>query len=137
MVAPEDDPTTLILAPGSLRDLGTIDAAAAAACGVQKGPIRLLNGYPGPKGWGWRHVQSNPDRVKMIGRRGYSTSLAFACAVAENWRSIHLAEVGRLTLVWHQNGFDLAIAVQWDAGFWSITTMLPFRAINQPKLYEK
>ncbi len=45
--------------------------------------------------------------------------------------------MNRLTVVWPQGGFDLALALQWTDPFWSITTMLPYRTINQPKLYEK
>jgi hypothetical protein len=122
------------------KDCGVIDAAAAKAAGVPEGPIRLLNGWPGKKGWGWRHVTSNPDRVKVIGQRGFATPLAFALAVGQGWEAIHAGPTApgtRITVCMPKDGFDLALALEWSGTFWSITTMLPFRSVGYAKLFEK
>jgi hypothetical protein len=134
---PEDDPNVLILGPGELRDLGEIEEAAAAACGRPAGPIRLLNGYPGPNGWGYRHIISNPDRMRQLLARGFGSPVTFACEVAKNWSTLHQGELERISIAFPKDGFQLALALQWGGAFWSITTLLPFRVHNKPRLYER
>lgn len=137
---PDDDPNIPILGPGKVRDFGEVEAAAATPCGATPGPIRLLNGYPTARGWGYRHITSNPQRVRLIQGRGFGSPVMFAFAVASGWRTLHQAAgpLDRIAVVFPQGGFDLALALQWHPdGFWSITTMLPFRVHNQPKLYER
>lgn len=132
-----EDPKTLILGPAGLRNLGLIEPAAAKAAKVNSGPIVLQQGYPGPRGWGWVHVTGNADRVKQIASRGFPTPLAYACAVASNWKSLRQGEAGKIAVFWPIDGFELGLALTWKAKFWSITTMLPFRSNKQPVLYER
>lgn len=135
---PEEDPSILFALPGGSIDLGFIDAAAAKTLSVSAGPIRLLNGMPGKKGWGLRHLTSVPDRVRAIKGLGYASCQAFVFAVAANWSEIHAAaEPGRLKAVWPTGGYELAIVLQWTGVFWSVTTALPFRPTGKPSLYVK
>jgi len=135
---PKDElPETIILGPGGVRNLGLVDDAAAKTAGVPEGPIVLQEGYPGPRGWGWRHATGNARRVKEINERGFATPLAFACAVAASWTRLHDCGDGRISVSWHEKGFELAVALRWKGQFWSITTMLPFRVHHYPVLYEK
>lgn len=132
-----EPPQTIIQGPGGLRNLGVIESDAATVANIPPGPIVLQEGYPGQRGWGWRHVTSNPERVGQIKARGFATPLAYACAVAANWTLLHEGEGSRIAVVWPKGGFALALALEWKGAFWSITTMLPFRAYNRPTLYEK
>ena len=112
-----------------------IDALAAKAAGIPAGPIRLQYGS---RAWGWRHAEDNERRMRDIRARGYATSRAYTVAVAANWVRIHQGQGQKITIVWPQNGFELALALWWTGSFWSVTTMLPFRTIPQmPLLYEK
>lgn len=134
----EEDPNAIIQAPGGVWDIGYIDEAAAAALGVQSGPIRLLNGYQGRKGWGWVHLTQVEDRMRAIRALGYTTAQAFVFDVAANWTEIHeAAEPGRLKAVWPKDGYELAIVIQWNGAIWSVTTALPFRPAGKPVLYAK
>ena len=105
---------------------------------MNPGPIRLLNGRPGPRGWGWLHLTTVPDRSTAITRRGYANCQAFVFDVAANWTEIHAAnEPGRIKAVLVKDGYELAIVLEWNGRCWSVTTALPFRATNRPKLYIK
>jgi len=76
--------------------------------------------------------------MRDITARGYATALAFAVHVGANWNRIHQGEGQKISVVAPTNGFDLALALRWTGGFWSITTMLPFRTIGKlPLLYER
>ena len=136
---PPEDPKTIILAPGGVRDVGFIDEVAAKAIGVEPGPIRLLYGGQGRTGgWGWVHLTSFPDRVAAIQGRGYPTCQAFVFAVAANWTEIHEAtEPHRIKAVWPKDGYELGIVLEWSGTVWSVTTALPFRAAGKKKLYVK
>ena len=135
---PSEDPNAVIQAPGGVWDIGFIDADAAAALGVSPGPIRLLCGYQGRRGWGWLHLTQVEDRMRAIRALGYSTAQAFVFAIAANWTEIHqAAEPDRLKAVWLKDGYELAIVLQWTGAIWSVTTALPFRPAGKPVLYVK
>ncbi len=135
---PPEDPSAIILAPGGVRDIGAIGEDVAAALGVQSGPIRLLNGYQGRKGWGWVHLTQVADRMRAIRALGYPTAQAFVFDVAANWTEIHqAAEPGRLKVVRPKDGYELAIVIQWTGEIWSVTTALPFRPAGKPVLYSR
>jgi hypothetical protein len=138
-VTAEDDPNTIICPARGVRDIGEIDAATAKALKVKAGPIRLLLGYEGRTGgWGLKHLETRNDRVKAIKALGYATCEAFVFEIAAQWVEVHpAAEPERLKLVWPTGGLDLAIVVEWSETFWSVTTALPFRPTNKPKLYVK
>lgn len=136
----DNDPDVIIQARPGVNDLGLIDGDAAAAAGVPPGPIRLLNGWPGAKGWGYRHVMSNPDRLRAIEGRGYPNAIEFAWAVAQSWTRLHRGPAGpqpRVSVVSRKDDYELALALHWTGTRWSVTTMLPFRRVNYPLIYEK
>lgn len=137
---PENDPNIVINALKGVSIYGEIDAVAAAAAKVPAGEIKLLNGWPGPRGWGWRHVTRAPDRLPAIVRAGHATELSFAYDVGQNWDTLHAGPAGpgiRVSVGMKRGEFYPALALSWNNRFWSITTMLPFRTVNYPILYKK
>jgi hypothetical protein len=128
-----DEPADAIIRPRSgENDCGYIDADAARTLNVQAGPIRLLNGYQGRKGWGYQHLVQVADRMAAIRSLNYPTAQAFVFDVSANWREVHqIREAGRLKLVLPRGGYDLSIIVEWRTVIWSVTTALPFRANPQ------
>lgn len=135
---PADDPNILINPARGVTDYGVIDAAAAKAIGRPAGPIRLYNGWPGPKGWGHRHITSNERRLTAIRQLGYIVPEAFALEVAANWTHIHSGPFhDRITIGLKMGLLYPALALAWNGACWSITTMLPFRSVSYPVIYEK
>lgn len=120
-------------------DCGIIDGASAKAAGIPAGPIKLYYGYPGKNGWGLRHIEGTPGRVKDI-CRDYASPMAFACEVGKNWDAIHKGPAGpqpRITISMEKNGERHGIPLQWNGRAWSIVTMLPFRQVNYEIIYKK
>ncbi|MCF4130274.1 hypothetical protein [Methylobacterium sp. SyP6R] len=121
--------------------LGHIDALAAAACGVAPGAIKLLEGVPGPRGWGAAHIETTPNRMRQLKGVGFNTALAFVQAIAKGWTKILRGDHGRLILVYQVGGRDHCAVVEHKGpvgrGFWSVTTAIPKRVAREPMLYMK
>jgi hypothetical protein len=62
----EDVAKRFVEAPGGGPDFGKIDDEAAAVINKPSGAIRLQEGYPGPKGYGNRHIEGYPDRIRRL-----------------------------------------------------------------------
>lgn len=138
----DDDPDLCIGAKFHQIQFGEIDAAVAAASGISTGEIRLYNGWPGPKGWGHRHVLSTPGRVEKIQRIGFADEKAFAWEIAQNFTVIHEGDGGRaqrIMIYMPYKGMWPGLALDWRGTCWSITTMLPFHSIgaSYAQIYEK
>jgi hypothetical protein len=118
-----------LAAPNGTEDFGEVDAVSAAACGVAAGPVRLQHGYEGAEGFGNRHVEAYPARMKQLANLGYPTFAAFAYAVAQSYQRIGDGDRGRLLLIYRSMGYDLRLVIQHNAqgGFWTIVTGLPYR----------
>jgi hypothetical protein len=123
--------------PGGI-DFGHIAPEVAALIGRPPGPIRLQRGIPGPKGFGHDHIATAEGRLTQMARLGYPDCAAFVHAVARNFQRI--GEGGapnRLALVFRHQGHDLQIIVQHaTAGFWGVTTALPYRVARCRLLWE-
>lgn len=132
----EAEPNTIILAPGSVKDIGEVCAEGAKSANVSAGPIRLLMGLPGKGGFGLLHI-SEPDRSRAIEGRGYSPPKAFVFEVARKWTHLHKGENGRLTVAVACAGGFNAIVLHWQDSFWSVVTALPFRRPKDPLFFEK
>jgi len=115
---------------GSL-DFGEIDLVTASALGVPAGPIRLQVGYPGPKGFGSRHVEENANRMKQLAQIGFANFTSFAHAVAQKYQAVLAGDpVSRFQLVYRDmfdgRRFDLRLIIQPETDgsvqFYGITT---------------
>lgn len=105
-----------LVAPNGTEDFGFIDVAAAAVINAPPGPIRLQHGYPGPKGYGNRHVEAYADRMEHLRGIGFGTFAAFAYDVGQNYQTIRQANAPRFFVVYRKltdNGiFDLKLVVE-------------------------
>lgn len=112
-------------------DYGLIEAAhvvAALPAKILAGPIRLQHGYPGPDGFGYRHVDAYPQRVAQIQGLGFQTFPDYCWAVANRFERIGTGRDDRLILLWRYKGYDLTLVIEpIDGQFWTIVTGLPKR----------
>jgi len=124
--------------PGGGLDFGHVREDDAATLGVKGGPIRLQQGIPGSKGFGNLHVESYPDRMRQLQSLGYASCAAFVLAVGANYQRIgEGGGSGKLALIYQNCGHDLQIIVRYnDAGFWGVTTGLPYRVARCKILLE-
>jgi hypothetical protein len=131
------------IAVGGTIELGLIDDAAAAAVHCISAPVRLPEGFGGPRGHGLLHIQENERRMKEIRGIGYATATLFVAEIAGKWTKIAKAnEPGRLVLVHSIAGYDLRLIVQrYTAGTkkcWSAVTAIPSRRVRPEEiLFEK
>lgn len=132
----ELDPYSFVKCPAGQVDLGVIENEHAGTAGVQGGPIRLQIGYSGKKGFGYLHVQGMEDRIKQLAGMGFKSFGPYCSEVAKNYTRICQGGGGRLILVWHKDGYDLELVVEWKGGFWTIVTGLPMRVERATVLCE-
>lgn len=121
-------------------DFGRIEAEAAAAMKAPAGPIRLEEGYGGSKGFGNRHVEDYPSRMRQMRDLGFPTFAQFAEEVARNYTKIGEARDSRFFLIHPKAGFDFRLVIEYcaaDGGFWTIVTGMPYRVARCPILFEK
>lgn len=125
---PEAEIRRFLTFAGSM-EFGVITEHMAENLGHPAGPIRLQQGIPGPKGFGYRHIETAEGRLNQLRRLGFHTCQSFVYAVAQRFQKI--GEGGgpnKLALVYRDQGHDLQIIVQHNpGGFWSVTTGLPYR----------
>lgn len=134
---PENDANAIILAAGSVRDIGEICEAGAKAAGVAAGPIRLLQGRDGQGGFGLLHCQEK-DRPKAMAGRGYPSPKLYVFAVAASWTHLHKGDNPRVTIAVQCTGGFNALVLHWqDNQFWSVVTALPYRSPKEPLVFEK
>jgi hypothetical protein len=119
-------------------DLGLIDKDVAAAIRCTSGPIRLPQGFGGPKGHGLLHIEENERRIKEIRGLDYANATLFVVDVARNWTKIALAnEANRLVLARSIPGYDLRLVVQShraSSHCWSVVTAIPGRKLKPAEI---
>jgi len=111
-------------------DLGLVTQDVASVIGGGAAPIRLQHGFPGSKGYGYRHVESYPDRIMQYKNLGFANFVEFARHIAQGYTKVLDAKEGRRKLVCPKDGYDLALVVEFKAAqdpFWNIVTGLPYR----------
>ena len=135
-VVPE--PSDFVSCPAG-PDFGQIDNPVAVAIGRQPGPIRLLYGVPGPRGFGQRHVEGMTGRMKQIQSFGFATFVDYAYYVCRAYQWITTGDRDRLIIVRPRDHYDHTVVIQLDSErrHWSITTGLPKRMQRGVKLWEK
>jgi hypothetical protein len=85
---------------GGSIELGEIDGMTAAALGVPAGPIRIAEGFGGPKGYGYLHIKGYDSRVGQLLDIGFSSLEHCLSEVATNWTYIVADnDSGRLGLI--------------------------------------
>ena len=132
------NPAEIFLSFGGSIDLGHIDNAAATVIGCRPGPVRLQQGFAGPRGFGALHVEGHEPRVKMFRELGYESFLAFCAEIATSYELMQAGEGGRLILVRSRMGRDLRLIVDHRAhegGFWTVITGMPYRVSRAKVLY--
>jgi hypothetical protein len=130
---------------GGSIDFGNIHKTVATSLGINEGPIRLEEGYPGPKGYGNLHVEGYEDRMKAIRGISYKSFAEFAFGICQNYTKIGKGDDGRLLLIWPRlvpaGVFDLRVIIQHtnDAtdAYWTIVTGIFSRVARCEILYEK
>ncbi len=105
------------------------------------GPIRLQHGFPGPKGFGYRHVEAYDNRMQQLRNKGFRDFSAFVYDVAQNYDRIQIGNDNRLILIYPKSGFDLRIVLQEKSlaglDFWTVITGIPSRVSRFPEIYRK
>jgi hypothetical protein len=128
---------------GKSIDIGVVDEIAAAAAIIKAAPIRLCEGFGGPKGYGQKHIEENEGRIEQLKNLGFRTGTDAVAAVAAGWTSITVANEGnRVVLVLPHRGRQLRLVVQLclssNGNYWSVVTIIPGRkAKPEDVLYEK
>lgn len=132
----EHNANVVISSPKTGMDLGEVCREGAKAAAVNSGPIRLLQGRSGGRGFGLKHIEE-PGRTKAIAGRGFQSCKEYVFHVAAQWSHLYKGENGRLIVASQCNGGFNSIVLQWKDGYWSVVTGLPFRAPNEPLMFTK
>jgi hypothetical protein len=135
---PDENGKRLVGAPSGSVDFGFILREHAELIGIQSGPIRLQEGYPGSKGFGRLHIEGYPDRVAQFTNLGFTGLLDYVHFVATGYEWIGLANDQRYAVVRRKLGHDLALILQWHQTdcFWGVVTALPYRVARFKKAFE-
>ncbi|MBR0847103.1 hypothetical protein JQ543_05025 [Bradyrhizobium diazoefficiens] len=120
---------------GKTIDIGKVDDAAATGAKIKAAPIRLCEGFGGPKGYGLTHVEENEDRVAQLNSLGFETSKDAIAAVAARWQVVAVAnEPNRVVLVLPHRARYLRLVVQLclsvTGNYWSVVTIVPGRRVK-------
>nr|RAV89119.1 hypothetical protein DBT45_11575 [Aerococcus tenax] len=129
--------------PDGSIDYGFISAETAAVLKAIPGPIRVQVGWPGPNGWGARHVLENPSRMAGIADVGFPNLTDYVASVVRHHQWIGDAKNGRLALVYRHvhahSAYDLELIIlakeENAERFWSMVTAIPKRVSRAPELY--
>lgn len=135
----QHDPDEFLKTPSGSDVFGYVDHSVASDIGYHNGPIKLQNGYPGEKGYGFLHVEGNDRRMKQINGFSFSNFCDYAHFVSSEYDWIGLGENGRLILVRNCDGYELSLIIQHRPkdGYWSIVTGIPRRVTRAEKLWER
>lgn len=118
---------TVFTASGN-GELCHISAEVAAVCGVNAGPLKLLNGVEGNSGgFGRIHIESHASRVKQLDGLGYKDVISYVAFVAAGYTKIGLQEDRRIIIIREQSGMFHQVVCQWDdeLRIWSVTAAIP------------
>jgi len=132
----DPDPKAFLLCPNGTPVFGVMPVEPTQ--GWNGEPIQLQYGYPGPRGYGYLHVQSNEPRIKQLKNLGFSNFEAFAHLVASNYSHIiDCEQPGRVSLVYDVPGYSFILPVQMvpDKTYWTIITGLPTRRKKETPLW--
>jgi hypothetical protein len=118
---------TVFTASGN-GELCLISEEVATSCGVNAGPVKLLNGVEGSNGgFGRVHIESHASRVKQLEGLGYKDVISYVAFVAADFSMVGLQEDGRIIIIREHSSMFHHVVCQWDdeMGIWSITTAIP------------
>jgi hypothetical protein len=120
-----------VFGSGGRSDLGFVTIEIAAACKVQTGPIRLLQGLEGRNsGFGLEHILAKPGRLRQIESFGFRDVVSYVQYIATNFSAVATEDSGRLIFQQDYAGCSHELICQWDTALraWSVTTIIPKRA---------
>ncbi len=121
-----DEGKQFVVSSSGQTIFGLIDSPEIKSAGILPGWIGLQVGYPGPKGFGARHVESNVDRMKAIRGLGFQSFAQFCEKIASSYTRVGQGEHGRLVLVLSHNGYEVWLVVEHKPAaiepFWTIVT---------------
>ncbi|PCI38027.1 MAG: hypothetical protein COB46_12335 [Rhodospirillaceae bacterium] len=132
------DPFEFILTSSGRDELGEIPHEVAVGIGYHNGPIKLQRGFPGPKGYGFLHVEKNARRMQLLSDFGFGGFLQFCEFVAQHYDWIGKAKKDRLIIVREHDGYDFCLFIEHKikgTDHWSIVTGLPKRISREEKLW--
>lgn len=122
--------------PSGQIDLGFISKTMLGNAALRPGPVRLLHGAHGSNGgYGRRHIEDRPDRLRDLKNCGFASAVLFVEYVA-SWPDLVCREKKeRLLLIRARGKICLHVYCAWDdgrrygsgetVGFWSVTTAFP------------
>jgi hypothetical protein len=121
-----DEGQALVACPSGGEIFGLVDGDEIKAAGIAPGFLRLQVGYPGPKGFGLRHVESYDDRMRTISGLGFKNFPHFCEAIGKGFTKIGKGDRGRLLLIMEHQGYAVWLIVELrnpeSDPFWTIVT---------------
>lgn len=125
--------------PGAHIDFGVISEDLSQSISIHAGPIRLMVGFPGVKGFGKLHIEQHPGRFEKIKSLGCASVERFVFEVASKFHRICTADQpSRISVVYQKLEHDLCLVLDFHKdGFWHVITGMPYRIHRRPILWEK